>query len=191
MKKREKGMAHRAKRRTGELDRGGLHAGRDAKHGFFQNEHTATSRRPEATAMCKTPIFPGASTPATNRKFFLVAGMLRSRFCRKMRHFSTKRGFFQVLAYPLQRKNFPPWRVYNDPDFAGKCVTFPQNADFSKCWHTRYNGKIFHHGRCAPPRILYPDPRFSGVKHGPSTDRIRQTGGGAPIFTQNADFPRG
>ena len=106
MKKREKEMVRRPKRRTGEPGRGGLHAGQDAKHGFFQNKHIATPRRPEATATCKTRIFPGASIPATNRKFFFVAGMLRYRFCRKMRHFSRKRRFFQVLTYPLQTENF-------------------------------------------------------------------------------------
>ena len=143
-----------------------------------------------ASLFHKTRILPDASIPATTEKFSAMAGIQRSRFCRKMRHFSTKRGFFPMLAYPLQRKNFPPWqvcsttdfvprsevfrrqtrpkygqspadwrrrtdfhakrrfspglayplqrknfppwRVYNDPDFAGKCVTFPQNTDFPR-----------------------------------------------------------
>ena len=73
--------------------------------GFSQGKRATTSCRPEATATCKTPIFPGANIPATNRKFFLVAGMLRYRFCRKMRHFLHKHRFFQMLTYPLQTEN--------------------------------------------------------------------------------------
>ena len=95
-----------------------FHHGGMLRHGFcapirvFQASNTARVRtepgRPAEAhrPLHKTRIFPRADIPATNRKFFLVAGMLRHGFCRTTRRFSRKTRIFPGANTPAINKNF-------------------------------------------------------------------------------------
>ena len=74
--------------------------------------------------MHKTPIFPGANIPATNRKFFFVAGMLRHGFCRTTRRFSHKTRIFPGANTPAINKIFCSWPVCPATDFAPRSGFF-------------------------------------------------------------------
>ena len=178
MRKREKGMAHRAKRRTGEPDYSGLHAGRDAKHGFFPEQTRRNLAQAGGDRHMQNTDFSRGWHTRYKPKIFSRSGYATVQILPENASLFTQTPIFPEANTPAINKNFLFMAgVFQTRILPENASLFTQTPIFPGANTPAINKNFLFMASMFRARILHPDPGFSGVKHGPGTDRIRRTGG--------------